>query len=172
MSLLVNENSNVLWKDAIKDAENRCSVRLDNTLEVYLVSLLARYADKPEMVKRLFANALLQAMEKSEYERDLLLQRVGDECLLYSGLFPKSSKSKNVSVSYFVDIGRSAYAMISTTTNDLFDNLAIQFVQLMDVLQSIKPDAELLPLEAYEQWESVRSQRALRILQSYRKTRY
>lgn len=168
MSLLVNNNPKLLWTDAIREAEDRCAVRLGDTLEIYLVSLLARYTDKPEIAKRLFASALLQAMEKAEHERDILLQRVGDECLLFSGLFPKAAKSKNVNISYFVDMGRSAYARISTTTDDLFDNLAFQFVQLMDVLQSIKPHADLLPLEAYEQWESVRSQRAFKILQSYR----
>lgn len=167
MSLLVNESPNILWEVVVKEAENRCAVQLDNHLEIYLVSLLSRYTDKPEIAKRLFASAVLKAMEKSERERGVLLQQVGDECLIFSGLFPKAAKSKNVNIGYFVDIGRSAYAHISTTTGDLFGSLAVRFVQLMDVLQSIRPGPDLLPLEAYEQWEAVRSERAYRMLQGY-----
>jgi hypothetical protein len=168
MSLLFNDSSKVLWEEVVKEAESRCAVKLDYTLEVYLVSLLARYTDKPEIAKRIFANALLMAMEKAECERGVLLQQVGDECLIFSGLFPRAAKSKNVNIGYFVDIGRSAYGQISTKTGDLFGSLAVRFVQLMDILQSIKPGPDLLPLEAFEQWEAVRSQRAFKILQSYR----
>jgi len=169
MSLLVNDNPHALWHETIKEAEKRCSVHLDQHLETYLVSLLTRYTDKPDMVKRLFATALLEALEKAEAERDVLLQRVGDECLIFSGFFPRAAGRRNVNITYFVDIGRSAYSNMSATTSTLFDHLAIQFVPLMDVLQSIKSDVDLLPLEAYEQWEMLGSKRALKILQGYSK---
>lgn len=164
MSLLVNDNPHVLWHETIKEAENRCSVQLDQHLEIYLVSLLTRYTDKPDMVKRLFATALLEALEKAEAERNVMLQRVGDECLIFSGFFPRAAEQRHVNIRYFVDIGRSAYSNMSHT---LFDNLATEFVSLMDVLQSIKSDVDLLPLEAYEQWEMLGSKRALKILQGY-----
>lgn len=76
-------------------------------------------------------------------------------------------RKKLVKISYFVDLGRSAYTSISYDTNNLFKLLAFQFVGLMDVLQSIRPHPDLLPLEAYEQWQEVGSQRALKILREY-----
>jgi hypothetical protein len=168
MSLFINENTRILWVDAVKEAENRCLIKLDDHLELYLVSLLARYTDKPEIAKQLLATALLKAMEKAECERGVLLQQVGDECLIFSGLFPRVANRKNVDISYFVDMGRSAYARISRSTGDVFGSLAVSFVQVMDVLQSMRPGPDLLPLEAYEQWTAVGSKRAFRILQGYR----
>ena len=50
------------------------------------------------------------------------------------------------------------------TANDLFWVLALQFVTLMDVLQSISQTSQLLPLDAYEQWETLGSRRAFAYL--------
>src|SRR5262249_52839092 len=97
------------------------------------------------------------------------LQNVGDQCLLFVGLFPHAAEKKHVKINYFVDLGRSAYANISHTVNDLYWSLAIQFVALMDVLQSIRHTPDLLPLEAFEQWSELDSQRALQILNEYTK---
>ena len=167
MTVYTETTSLILWQDLIRYAEHRCSVRLKQDLESYLVSLLMRYTNKPELVNQLIATAFLNAMQKREEERHLSLQHVGDQCLLFAGLFPRVAEKRHVKVSYFVDLGRSAYAAISHTTNDLYGSLALQFVALMDVLQSIRPDTDLLPLEAYDQWHDVGSQWAYKVLQSY-----
>lgn len=148
MNLLTNDNVPKLWQDTIRHAEDRCSVLLDRELEAYLVSLLVQYTHKPEIVKQAFAVAFLEAQKMRDNNS---LQQVGDQCLLFAGLFPHAAEKKLVKISYFVDLGRSAYTSISNRTNDLFASLAYQFVLLMDVLQSIRPHPDLLPLEAYEQ---------------------
>lgn len=167
MSLLINKSSLALWYEVVKTAENRCSVALQDELEAYLISLLIRYINKPEIAKQIFATAFLKAMQLRKIERNISLQHLGDQCLLFAGLFPHVAEKHHVKVSYFVDIGQSAYIEISNTTNDLFSSLALQFVALMDVLQSIRPSPDLLPLEAYDQWNEVGSQYALRILKEY-----
>lgn len=167
MTLLTSESVLALWQDTVKHAEGCCSVALNPELEAYLVSLLMQYSHRPEVAKQLFAAAFLEAQQTHNNHS---LQRVGDQCLLFAGLFPHSTEKKLIKISYFVDLGRSAYTSISQKTNDLFSLLAHQFVGLMDVLQSIRPHPDLLPLEAYEQWNDLRSQRALRILREY--TRY
>jgi hypothetical protein len=164
MHLLTNNTVLALWQNTIKDAENQCSISLQEELETYLVSLLMDYTYKPEIVKQLFAASFLDAYKQRNHHS---LRQVGDQCLLFAGLFPHAAERKLVKISYFVDLGRSAYASISGETNDLFRLLAYQFVGLMDVLQSIRPHPDLLPLEAYEQWTEVGSQRALRILREY-----
>ena len=110
----------------------------------------------------------MEAQKLPANQRTVSLQHVGDQCLLYAGLFPKIAQRRHVKISYFVDIGRSAYISISHKANDLFESLALQFVVLMDVLQSIQ-QPDLMPLEAYDQWNTVGSKRALRILQEYSK---
>jgi hypothetical protein len=165
--LLTNKSSLGLWHEVVQGAEKRCQVALEDKLESYLISLLVQYTNRPEVVRQIFAEAFLKALQLHEIERNSSLQNVGDQCLLFAGLFPHAAKRRQVKISYFVDLGQSAYAGISKRTNDLFSSLALQFVVLMDVLQSIRPTSDLLPLEAYEQWNEVGSQRALKILKEY-----
>ena len=166
MDLLTSTTSFVLWQDVVKHAEDRCSVTLDDELESYLISLLMRYINQPEAVKQVVATAFLHALHQTE-KCQANFQRVGDQCLLFTGLFPRIAEKRQVKINYFVGIGQSAYAAISHSSNDLYSSLAMQFVVLMDVLQSIRPYSDLLPLEAYEQWNELGSQRALKMLQAY-----
>jgi hypothetical protein len=167
MNFMMNETSIILWQDVVKQAENQCSVILKQELESYLISLLVRYTDKPELAKQIFATAFLNAMQAREHERKVSLQQVGDQCLLFAGLFPHAAEKRHVKISYFVDLGQAAYVNVSAKANDLYWSLAYQFVELMDVLQSVRHSHDLLPIQAYEQWSEVGSQRALKMLQQY-----
>jgi hypothetical protein len=167
MTMLANSSSLVLWHDVVKNAESRCSIVLNEDLEAYLIALLIRYSNKPDIAQQVFASAFLEAMQMRSRERNSSLQHVGDQCLLYAGLFPRAAEKKHVKINYFVDLGRSAYGAISRTANDLYWMLALEFVMLMDVLQSIRPTQDLLPLEAYEQWDELGSKRARLILEEY-----
>lgn len=169
MTLLTNENTHLLWQDTLRLAENRCSISLGHELEAYLISLLMRYTSNALLAKRVLAISFLEAQQQQVHHRAVSLQAVGDECLLYAGLFPQAANKRQVKISYYVDLGRSAYISISHNANDLFETLAMDFVVLMDVLQSIGHSSTLMPLEAYELWHDVGSQRAYQILQSYTK---
>lgn len=167
MRVLTNTTSVALWQEIIKGAENRCSVVLKDELEIYLVSLLIRFTNKPEVAKQIMATAFLNALHTAKNERSVSLQLVGDQCLIFAGLFPKAAEKKLVKLNYFVDLGRSAYSQISHATNDLFGSLSLEFVVLMDVLQSIRSSHDLSPLEAYEQWVQLGSKRAFKMVQDY-----
>jgi hypothetical protein len=169
MGLLTNISPLALWQEVVKTAENRCAINLREELESYLISLLMRYTNKPELAKQILATAYLEAMQQNRTYREISLQHVGDQCLIFAGLFPRLAETRHVKLSYFVDLGRSAYSAVSHQANDLFGSLAIQFVLLMDVLQSIRYPNDMSPLEAYAQWHDVGSQLALNILQSYTK---
>lgn len=172
MNLLINDNALLLWQETIKSAEEKCEVRLKQELEVYLIALLERYTTQPDIAKSIIATAFLTANQTSAHERQHSLQIIGDQCLIYAGLFPALAKHKLVNLSYFVNIGRSAYHLISTHTNDLYGLLAYDFVLLMDVLQCIRPDHHLMPIEAYERWQELGSKRALRLLNEYTRSRF
>jgi hypothetical protein len=169
MSLLIHASPNMLWHGIIQSAKADCDLNLSLDLEAYLISLLMRYTNKPEVVQQIFATAFLDALQSETTLRNASLKDVGDQCLLFAGLFPQAAERRHVKLIYFVDIGRSAYTAISNEANGLFSALALQFVPLMDILQSIRTHPQLLPLEAYEQWQDLGSKRALKILQSYTK---
>jgi hypothetical protein len=169
MDLITASSSSILWRDLIKQAEGKCDIVLTDELETYLVSLLARYLTHQGPIRTLFATAFLEAINFQQHERQIALQEIGDQCLIFTGLFAKQVVKRNLKIAYFVEIGRTAYLANSIQDNDLFNVLAMQFVVLMDVLQSTRQYPDLLPLEAYEQWESLGSKRAYKILSDYTK---
>jgi len=171
MSLLTNTNSLALWQEVIHRAEDSCAIMLKKELEAYLASLLMRYTSHTDLLKHAMAIKFLKSLQAHQYERHAALQNVGDECLLVTGLFPNAVDKYHVKIHYFVDLGQAAYANISQQSNDIFQLLANHFVLLMDSLQSIrqysKEYPDLMPLAAYEQWSSIGSQRARRVLEQY-----
>ncbi len=168
MQILTNRNTIQLWQELVKNAEEGCRIVLKEPLESYLIALLMRYINQPEVVDKIQAVEFLKAHQQRHEVREAALQRVGDECLLFTGLFPHIAQKRHVKPQYFVDLGRAAYASISKTTTDLYAKLAVEFVALMDILQSLGPHhAALLPLEAYEQWSELGSKRAKQVLESY-----
>ncbi len=173
MKVLVNSTPVALWRDIVHEAEATCATPLIEELESYLVFLLVRYMTRPEVVKQIMATQFLESLKLAHKERELALQQVGDACLLLSGLFPGIAEKRLVKISYFINIGRSAYATISRESDDVYGLLTQEFVLLMDVLQSVRqytrecPD--LLPIQAYDLWNESGSKRALRILRQYSK---
>lgn len=168
MTLLLQHATPVaLWHHVIHEAESDCSIFLKEDLESYLVFLLMRYIDKPEIVKHIMAVQFLKATHLPFQQRQKILQEVGDQCLLFSGLFPCIAKKRFVKISYFVKLGQTAYHAIS---DELYQHLAEQFVGLMDILQSLRnanTRPVLLPLDAYELWDDTQSQRAFASLRNY-----
>jgi hypothetical protein len=171
MKLLINPNPNGLWRDIIHEAEVQCRSNLQVELESYLIDLLVRFTNKPEVGKQIMGIQFMESLKQTHSERDVALQNVGDSCLIFSGLFPGIAEKRLVKISYFVDLGRSAYSTISRTSNDLYDLLTQRFVAIMDILQSLRSytrqHPDLMPIQAYDLWNDTNSQRALRTLRQY-----
>ena len=171
MKVLTHSTPVALWQEIVHEAEAACETTLQHELEAYLVFLLSRYINKPEIAKLTMATELMQALQSSRTTRDIALQGVGDTCLLFSGLFPGAATKRLVKISYFVTLGQGAYFAMSKKSNDLYDLLSQQFVSIMDILQSIRMQTQhhpdLMPLEAYDLWNESGSKRALKILKRY-----
>ncbi len=171
MNILVNSTSVASWHEIIHEAEASCAIVLDEEVEAYLVFLLMRYLTKPEIAKQVIAEEFLAGLQLTARQREIALRGVGDKCLLFSGLFPNRAEKRLVKISYYVNIGQSAYGTLAKTHHDLYGSLAKQFVTLMDVLQSVRYHSsefpDLLPLQAYDLWNETGSKRALTILKQY-----
>ncbi len=155
------------WQALVAEAEELCGIQLDEELESYLVFTLMRYLRRPEMAHRILALDFLEALQSPRQQRSQVLRDVGDQCLLFSGLFPRQAERRRVRVSYYVDLGRSAYQNLAdslTKTAHLFAHLAEEFIAAMDTLQAIRVigqrDSGLLPIEAYELWQDTASRQA------------
>jgi len=155
------------WQALVAEAEILAGVQLDEELESYLVFTLMRYLRRPEMAQRILALDFLEAFQHKHPQRSEALRDVGDQCLLYSGLFPRRAERRRVRVSYYVRLGRSAYQNLADSLNktaDLFAHLAAEFVAAMDTLQAIRVLGQqttgLLPAQAYELWQDTASRQA------------
>lgn len=167
MGVILQDTNLTLWNNLIKEAERECASAISHELEDYLARLLHRYLNQSDLADRVLATAYLEAMQLQHRQRAVLLQVVGDECLLFAGFFPSQTEKKHVNADYFVQLGRKAYTAVSYTANDLCGMLASHFVLLADILQTIRREPDLLPLEAYERWEKTGSQRAYKMLLTY-----
>jgi len=155
------------WQALVAEAEALSGVQLGEELESYLVFTLMRYLRRPEMVQRILALDFLEAFQRSHPQRNEALRDVGDQCLLFSGLFPRRAERRRVRVSYYVKLGRSAYQTLADSlskTTDLFALLAEEFIAAMDTLQAIRVLGQqttgLLPAQAYELWQDTASRQA------------
>ena len=163
------------WYELIHEAHQQAHVTLSDDLESYLIALLIRFTEKPDLVDSVVALEYLQGQQEIGERRRRQLRDVGDKCLLFSGLFPARASRASLKVSHFVDIGQSAYGHLSELTASglsvLFRALSYQFVSLMDVLQVVRDFSartpNLTPLEAYDLWVDTNSQQAKRCLSYY-----
>jgi hypothetical protein len=172
-SLFLEPSVTAQWHALVNDAQAECEHHLAEDLESYLVFLLMRFAERSDLASQIMAMEFMKGLQASGQARSVQLRDVGDQCLLFSGLFPKLASRRRVKISYFVDIGRAAYAELSTahieSLAEIYSKLASDFVTVMDVLQAIRSMSSinpvLAPLEASELWSDTGSKSAWQSIQ-------
>lgn len=132
------------WHSLVMDAESSCGLHFEEKVEHYLVITLDHYTQANHLASTIVALDFLHALEKSGTASRDQLRHIGDQCLLLSGLFPERAKRKNVSLNYFISIGKEAYNLVAQYPRSvlideaLFYNLSMNFVGLMDVLHTMR----------------------------------
>ncbi len=170
--LIIHPTDMASWLTLVAEAQHSSSIQLHEELESYLVFLLMRFMNRPEMASSVLGLDFLKSANSAGQARHHQLRDVGDQCLLVSGLFPGRAEKKQVRLSYFVQLGRSAYSTISSDSehdsSDLFGELSNKFIHLRDVLFAIRalaPDEHSMNFwQALDLWEKNQSQTAKKIL--------
>lgn len=169
--LILEPTAAAQWQRLIRDSAQETGHLLDAELESYLLMLLQRFTHRTDLVHAIMGRNYLMAQTLTGGLRMEQLRDVGDQCLLFAGLFPGIARRRRVSVDYFVDIGRAAYLdlahALNQGTGQLFHAIATAFVALMDTLNSIRmrPAFEdLSMLDQADLWYSCGSRAALRVL--------
>lgn len=176
-ALLLHPTSTAQWHALVTEAQSKTTRHLDEELESYLIFLLIRFTTKPELASSIMALQYLEGALEIGRIRQEKLRDVGDQCLLYSGLFPRRAERRRVEISYFVDIGRSAYTELShcsiKSASEMYAHLSAGFVSLMDVLQSMRDlglqQSNLSPLDAFGLCRDTGSHYAQQVLSSHSK---
>ncbi|HSX21012.1 MAG TPA: hypothetical protein VLG38_07835 [Gammaproteobacteria bacterium] len=173
--IITNPTSITQWQTLVTDASQICQVALSEELESYLVFLLIRFMSAPQMSKKVMGIEFMTSVNRAGSLRSLALRDVGDQCLLYSGLFPGRARRRLVRVSYYVNLGKTAYSSLADCSkysdSGLFATLSAKFVNLMDILQAMREinqaNSILDPLMAEELWHDTGSEHALQILKQF-----
>lgn len=156
------------WHTLVHEAERDYGCQLDEAMQSYLVFTLMRFAKNQQLNSHALAIDYLNTQRLPNSLRSDQLRNIGDQCLLVSGLYPQSAEKRQVGVTYYVDLGRSAYHHISTVTQqgiaELYQQLAESFILLMDLLQTIRQYSSpaLQPIAAMELWQQTGSRAAYR----------
>jgi hypothetical protein len=161
--LILEQTEVAQWHSLIKEAEEQCHCSLDEAMESYLVFTLMRFMKDQDLATQTMALAYLRAHGLPKSMRIDQLRDIGDQCLLVSGLYPQRAEKRLVRVSYYVNLGRSAYHHISDNVQksaaELYRQLAEAFVTLMDLLQTIREFSSpaLQPMQNLELWSDTGS---------------
>ena len=175
-SAIQPEASTAQWHGLVTEAEAEMGIHLDEELESYLVFLLMRFTTRPEIAGSILALDYLQSMQARGQLQQEQMRDVGDICLLHAGFFPKRAEKRLVKISYYVQLGRSAYHHLAgqsmTALAKLFGHLSQEFVAIMDTLQAIQQlnteqPLKLSPIEATELWQDTGSLQAKKTLADY-----
>ncbi|MCF6337664.1 MAG: hypothetical protein L3J84_06890 [Gammaproteobacteria bacterium] len=171
-NLDLQPTSTAHWHKLVCEAEQQAQRSLNEELQSYLVFLLQRFLNRPEMTGRILALDYLKSFRIAGQRQIGKLRDVGDICLLHAGFFPQRARRRRVSVNYYVDLGIGAYYQLHHNTahqqGQLYEHLYEGFVPAMDVLQTIRNmgDSQPLldPLTAHELWQHTDSTQARRRL--------
>lgn len=141
-TLILHPTVTCQWHALLNDAQTKTHLVLNEQTESYLVFLLMRYTQNIAWLDSVLAMDFLHSEHKAGSARRLLLQELGDKSLLFSGLFPKFAERRQLSLQYFKDMGQSAYGLLSSRTTgaeaNLYENLSVEFAQLIRVLQAVR----------------------------------
>lgn len=153
--LILEPSATATWHRVVSEAVRHTAADLDEDCESYLVFLLMRYLRRSELSGSVLALEFLESLhqQQTSLRRDAL-QGVGDRCLILAGLFPEQAARRRVRLSYFVNLGKTAYGEVAErtpeTTAALFNELAEAFVVLIDVLHAVRSRDEAAGLSAIE----------------------
>lgn len=129
------------WHHLLGEAQERAHIHLSTDLESYLVFLLMRYTSHPELAASVLGLEYLEGIQLRASPEQL--KSVGDKCLLFAGLFPEHAHRRRVDLQYYVQLGQSAFEVLSQERScpiaSLYTHLAAAFPELKLVLSHTRP---------------------------------
>ncbi|VAX01860.1 hypothetical protein MNBD_GAMMA22-177 [hydrothermal vent metagenome] len=173
MPTILVESNIAQWHRLVLEAQEITQTPLSEDLESYLVFMLMRNMKNSNINSKVMAMEYINSIKSHGSERELRLREVGDQCLLFSGLFPQRAQRRHMKVKYYVDLGRTAYLHLADDLTAgvarLYQQLSDSFIYIMDTLLAIRSMTEKQQehdvLLAFELWQDLKSQYSFDILQ-------
>jgi hypothetical protein len=133
------------WYHIFRQAQERAGYTFTDELESYLIITLDHYTSHAELINEVLALEFLQHANLKSSQSCSQMRTLGDHCLILSGLFPENAQQKNVSLNYFISLGKGCYSLLSDApdqlsrvNSDIFIELSANFIGLMDILHHMR----------------------------------
>ncbi len=141
--LILHPTETSQWHALVHEAQASTCLILNENTESYLVFLLMRFCHTSRLLDSVVALDFLHAMHTTQRHKMQLLQEVGDKSLLFCGLFPGIAQKKQVSLSYFTELGQAAYLSVGELYDEpqlasLYYELSQNFLILQQILQAMR----------------------------------
>lgn len=159
------------WHQLIQQACEYVGIELDPEIQSYLLLTLMRYIDDETLAENAIMMKLELHAEGTREQRQQALKSTAEHCLILSALFPSHIDRQFIRISHYIQLGIDSYRELSALTLDndkkIYDKLAKHFIQLIDVLYTIRifNGSPALPLmQAMELWSDTGSKTAYQTL--------
>lgn len=158
------------FSEELKAVIGRHQISARDASVQYLASLLLRHIESKHFfthgadgkpAENLLSELYIQFTHATGEERRLVLQRLGDICLMMSGFFAENVHSKIVDIDYYFGMGGSAYAHLSEMatleeSRAMYGELSCKFKPFSNVLGELSERSGLQSnkdvLRMYERW--------------------
>ncbi len=161
------------FHQAVSSAISELKVETSDQAEAYVTNLLSHFISTDNLYPKCqsedkeeettlalrFLNALNDEFGQIDQEQ---FRQLGDFSLYIAGFFHESLKGKVVDISYYINMGRTAYRMVAqspkySSQNELFEELGDKFDSLVDVLGQVSIEMNLRGdnkslLKVYNMW--------------------
>jgi len=162
--LVIEPTQTAQWQRLVMDAAEDSHVTITEEMESYLVYLLMRFLKHENLGHLILGLRYLDVQSSTGSLKYEELRNIADQCLLLSGLYPQIAQKRHVNISYFVNLGRTAYLDLSDSIHSagasLYREVSKTFIQLMDILLTIRSYTEkpvLQPIQAFDLWQETGS---------------
>ena len=140
--LILHPTETSQWHALVLEAQASTRLILNENTESYLVFLLMRFCHARGLLDSVLALDFLHAMNTSKQHKIQSLQELGDKSLLFSGLFPGMAVKRQVSLTYFIELGQAAYLSVGELYDEpqlagLYYELSQKFLTLQQILQAM-----------------------------------
>lgn len=158
------------FRQRLNRQAGRCTNAPQEETLWYLSDMLARFGNSRHLFdyedQRLTLRPLALIYQDarhagSEWERCMLLRKLGDTALFVGALFPQSYRRRGLKQDYFSGMGRSAYGYLGEhdkSNPGLFQRLADRFTELLSLVADACQKEQLFDmtdqLQAYIRWQT------------------
>ncbi len=167
------------FHERLQSAIDRQRTPTSEATEMYLVELLARYAETPVSLAQPLALMLAEAAEAAGPERIRRLRELGDTALYVLGFFEDHLDRRGITRDYVVTMGGRAYARAEALSvfspresvrRDVYGELADGFEGYAEAFDEVRESTVLRTpqdiVRLYEKWKRTRSPRVAARLRS------